>query len=307
MGGVELSREEIDQMTSKLEGIVESVKTGIAGTGPGSTGAGGVAGVFDSLSCQPGSDCYKTKHTKYLLDKYIVSNTAAEQAPILVSRAEKNYLLYNEGNSGGQQLYDDFIIDRFSTTAQDFKANSIEKQQEYMADIAQHLKQYQAADTFQEQSRKLFKMRQEEQVDLKKNLNYYQKIVQTSERKVVYENKNMDTLYTYRRIMLFLYYGGIVCYIIFGNFIPEKLYLKYTVWLILVIVSIVPIILNISVIWMFLFYDTLAYWFADFPHKDVYKDLGNPADDPAPKPPVSFSSGGIPIPAASPGGFGTPA
>ena len=87
--------------------------------------------------------------------------------------------------------------------------------------------------------------------------------------------------------MMFIYYAAIIGYIIFGNFIPDQLYLKYTVWLILIIVSIIPIILNIVIKWLFIFYDLLSYWFGELPHKDVYIDLGNPAAE-KPPPPLSM-------------------
>ena len=115
--------------------------------------------------------------------------------------------------------------------------------------------------------------RQSEQNNLKKNINYYQTILHTSERKAVYENQNKDNLYGYQRIMIFLYYAGLVGFIIFGNFIPDKLYLKSSVWIIVIIMAIIPVILNLFIMWLFLLYDTVAYWFSELPHKDIAGDL----------------------------------
>jgi hypothetical protein len=218
---------------------------------------------------------------------YQAAQTNMTTAPINLSRAEKNYYVYNEGKSGGNQVYDALIIDRFAKTAQEFRTNSIEMQQQYMADLSQALRQYQAQSTFLAQSQKLLKTREEEHKIFKKNINYYQKIVETSERKVVYENKNMDSLYTYRRLMIFVYYAALIGFIIFGNFIPDKLYSKYTIWLILIIVAIIPIILNIVIKWLFIFYELLSYWFGELPHRDVYVNLGNPSDEKPPPPPLN--------------------
>ena len=218
---------------------------------------------------------------------YQAAQATMTSAPIDLSRAEKNYYVYNDGKSGGNQVYDALIIDRFSKTAQEFRTNSIDMQQQYMADLSQALRQYQAEVTFLAQSQKLLKTRQEEHKLLIQNINYYKKIVETSERKVVYENKNMDNLYTYRRLMIFVYYAALIGFIIFGNFIPDQLYRKYTIWIILVIVAIIPIILNIVIKWLFIFYDLLSYWFGELPHKDVYVNLGNPSDEKPPPPPLS--------------------
>jgi hypothetical protein len=291
------SKDYINQLTSKLSGIASSV-TGIvpgASIGTGDTGAGG---VYNLLTCPVGSECYKTKHNADLLKIYNGKQAKLRRAPIDLSRAEKNYYLYNKGNTGGEQKYNEVIIDRFAKTAEQFKQNSIDMQQQFMADLSQTLKQYQSELIFQAQLTKLLKTRQAEQNVLKKNINYYQKIVQTSERKVVYENHNMNSLHTYRRILFFIYYAAVVGFIVFGNFITDKLYLKVSVWLLLVIVCIFPIILNILIMWLFVIGDTLKYWYSD-PHygygrfqqyKDVYFDIGNPFDEAPPEAPISIAA-----------------
>ena len=249
------------------------------------------------ISCQPGSECYKTKRTKKLQDAWDNRAIQFRDAPIDLSRAEKNYFLYNKGDSGGEDLYDKTIIARFARTAEQFKQNSIEMQQQFMVDLAQALKQYEEQVIFKVQSDKLLKTREEEQKVLKKNINYYQKIVQTSERKVVYENQNMDSLYMYRRIMFFIYYAALVFFIVFGNFITDKLYLKVSVWLVLVIAAVFPIILNMLIRWVFVIWDTLSYWLSDpndgfgrfQRYKDPYYDIGNPFDEAPPEAPKATS------------------
>jgi len=271
MSATPFGKDELNQMVGKVATVVGSAEMG---------------GIFDSLTCGEGSDCYKSKHAAYLKKLYEDKKIKLAEAPIDLSRAEKNYYVYNRGESGGIQIYNKFIEDRFVQTAQQFKQNSIEKQQEFMSNLAQALKQYQAEVIFQKQLVKLLKVRQQEQNDLTKNINYYQKILQTSERKVVYENKNMDSLYGYRRMMLFIYYLGIVFFVIFGNFIPDKLYAKYTVWILIVIASVMPLMLNLLIKWIFIIYDMIAYWFEELPHKDVY--FGSPPMGPPPDPPVLY-------------------
>lgn len=264
----------MDSVNSQLS----TLSAALAGKVPGAAGgSGGGMGIVDTLTCPIGSECYKTKHNKYLQNKLEQAQRKLDSAPIDLSRAERNYYDYNAGETGGDTIYTTLISDRFAETANEFKKNSIDRQQQFMSDISQALRQYQSQSNFQSQADKLVEMRQAEQDELIKNINYYQKILQTSERKVVFENKNSDSLYSYRRMMVFVYYAGIICFILFGNFIPDKLYTKYSVWLLIVIVSIIPIILNIAIIWMFVYYDMLAYWFEELPHRDVYKKLGEPA------------------------------
>ena len=242
--------------------------------------------VFDMINCRKGEECYKTQRNAYLKTNYDEEQKRYNSAPIDLSRAEKNYYVYNQGNPGGNNAYNKLIIDRFSATANQFKQNSISMQQEFMGNLSQSLKQYQSSVIFKDQLKNLLKMRENEKKSLIKNINYYKKIVQTSERKVVYENKNMDALYIYRRLMIFVYYGIIICFIVFGNFIPDQLYKKYSVWLVLIIAAIFPIILNMITMWLFILYDTVTYWFSDIPYKDVYTNIGNPYDEKPPSPPI---------------------
>jgi len=295
--GDEFSKDEANSITDKISAVAQAVTGmslggglggggGVRGGGAGGGAGGGMSGVINMLTCQVGSECYKTKHNLELQTLFNLAQERLNNAPMDLSRAEKNYYVYNKGESGGNQNYNKLIIDRFAKTAEEFKKNSIDRQQQFMSDLSQALKQYQAQTMFGDQSIKLLKSRQDEHNDLVKNINYYQKVLQTSERKAVYENKNMDTLYINRRIMTFIYYGCIVSYIIFGNFIPDKLYNNYSIWAVIIIALVFPLILNLLVKWIFVFYDVVSYWFAELPHKDVYTYIGNPSDEkPPPKPP----------------------
>jgi hypothetical protein len=229
----------------------------------------GSNGLLSVLNCSPGTDCYKSRHHNALFKKLNAKKKIYANAPIELSRAEKNLYVFNKGETGGNDIYNNLIIGRFAQTAGQFKQNSIDKQQQFMASIIQSIKQYQSGIVFMNQMKNLVDLRQAEQDDLIKKINYYQTVLHTSERKFVYENKNKDNLYSYQRIMIFLYYAGLICFIIFGNFIPDKLYLKSSVWLIVIIVAIIPLILNLFIMWIFLLYDTVAYWFSELPHKDI--------------------------------------
>jgi hypothetical protein len=147
------------------------------------------------------------------------------------------------------------------------------KRQEFTSNIAQNLKQYQGEYLFAARTSELLANKIQENKDLKKKLDMYTRILNTNERKVVYQDRDTGSLNTYRRVMLFFYYSAIIFYVIFGNFIPDKLYLKYSAWAVVVIFSIIPIILNMIMKWIFIIADTVGYWFSEIPHKDVYLDL----------------------------------
>jgi len=197
--------------------------------------------------------------------------------PLEVSISEKNLYLYDNGgssgNGSGEDGYKHTILARFGTTADELKKNSIEKQQQFMLEVSRVLKQYDVDVLSFEKTKKLLQTRQQENKDLKKKINMFDRVIKTNERKVVYENENTGGLFTYRRVLLFFYYSALVVYIIFGNFIPDKLYLNYSVWAVIVIFSILPIILNMFIKWIFILVDIISFWLKEIPHKDVYVDL----------------------------------
>lgn len=231
--------------------------------------------IVNQITNPPGSPVYKSRQDVILKQKFVDASNNYRDAPYELSLAEKNYYVYNKGGNPGEgnDIYNMLIIDRFATTAEELKKNSIEKQQEFMASITQNIKQYQGIMLTANRTEQLLKVREKENADLIKKLDMYNRILQTSERKVDYELKDTVSLHTYRRVMLFLYYSAIVCYIIFSNFIPDKLYVNKSIWLIIVIASLIPIILNLLIKWIFIIGDVLAYWFKDRPHKDIYADL----------------------------------
>ena len=229
--------------------------------------------IKNTLNSFKGTGVYNSQrdiHLKKVLDD---KKDRLNELPFEIGRAEKNYYEFNKGVPGGDNNYKSLIYDRYATTADEFRRNSIEKQQDYATEISRALKQYHSQKMLSKQSDNLLKIRRKEHKELINKINKYESILETSERKVVYENKNSDSLFLYRRIMLFIYYTAIIGYIIFGNFIPDKLYNNYTIWGIIFIAIIMPIILNMVIKWMFVMYDAVSYWFAELPTKDVYDDL----------------------------------
>ena len=226
-----------------------------------------------STNCAIGSSCYKKKKTEKLQQVYYSSKNTLETAPLDLSLAEKNLYVYNNGDEGGENIYNNLIFDRFSKTADELRKNSVEKQQEFMLELTRTLKQYKADVSALERNKQLLITREGEKRELIKNINMFDRIVKTNERKVVYEENDTGGLHTYRRILLFFYYSAIIGYIIFANFIPDKLYLKYSVWVIIIIAAVLPIILNMLIKWIFIIGDVVIYWFKEIPHKDVYIDL----------------------------------
>jgi hypothetical protein len=229
--------------------------------------------IVAGITSGPGTATYKTNQRNKLLTQYTAAQQNLKNAPQDLSNAEKSYYVYNEGEPGGNGVYDSIIIDRYAKTADEFKKNSIDKQQQFMTELSQILKQYQAEQLFVVRANELLKDRVEENEQLNRSLSRYEAIIQTNERKVVYEISDMDGLYLYRRIMVFIYYSALTIYIVFGNFIPEKKYESFSAWVIVIILALIPIILNRVIKWLYILKEYIGYWLKEIPHKDVMINL----------------------------------
>ena len=71
--------------------------------------------------------------------------------------------------------------------------------------------------------------------------------------------------------------------------------MNYTVWLLIVIAAIFPVILNILIKWIFIGYDMVSYYLAELPHKDVYMSLGKPSNEKPPPLPLGLTSSANPL------------
>ena len=177
--------------------------------------------------------------------------------------------------SSGSGSSDDTSLPTFEST---YDA-SIKSFAHYIEYIAQLLKQYRLEETAYKISTNLFNKLKTENDELVHKLDIYKRVLNTNERKVVYVSNSTNNLFLYRKILVFVYYFIIIGYIVFGNFIPDKLYNKTMSWVIILLMASIPLILNILIRWVIVTYDVLKYWFSDIPHKDVYTNVDETLDE----------------------------
>ena len=283
-----LSQEQIDSMSKMGEGIktmFSSILTKIdSGQLFNVSGNGSIGRNGGTDNCNPGSTCY-TNISGSLHNLYYNAKDNLEKAPYDLSLAEKNYFEFTKGKDN----YNLMIFDRFATTAEEIKQNSIEKQQHFMTDLMQLLRQYNSEKISSDRAEQLLRDRYLQNKKIKNLFNRYKGIIQTSERKYLYENKDIDTLYLYRRVMVFIYYSIIILYLIFGNFISDKQYTNFGTWMVIIIALLIPIILNIIVKWLFIIKEYIVFWLSDRRYKDVYSDFSETTDQFKTPPSLSFT------------------
>jgi hypothetical protein len=80
--------------------------------------------------------------------------------------------------------------------------------------------------------------------------NYYKKI-STNERKVYYQDEQIENAEWYQKLILIMYYALIVIYILFGPFIWKQGYKRISIWILMILYIILPFVLNYLIRFIF--------------------------------------------------------
>lgn len=193
-----------------------------------------IAMTTDKLMCN--NDCQQKRNAANYKRVWELAKKNYKHAPEDIKQAEKNYYIYDKG----YPAYKDMLYDRYAKTAEEFKKSSNEKYKKVNDEILQLINTYDTSTTYLKRMNELLRIKLDKNQTLKRDIDQYLAQTQTSGRKVIYEDRERDWLTTLRKIMLFFYFSLLVGYIILGNFIPNKLYKQWKVWLYIVIYILFP-------------------------------------------------------------------
>ncbi len=193
-----------------------------------------IATMRDKLTCNP--ECQKKRKGDAFKQKWDLAKKNYKKAPEEIQQAEKNYYLYDKGYGA----YKEMLYDRYAKTAAEFKTASNKKHAELQAELQELLASYNAGTIYLKRMNELLQIKLAEKEDLEKKIDAYIGYTETNGRKVIYEDRERNTLTLYRQGLLYLFFAIVILYIVFGNFIPEQKYKKWHVWLILLMFIVVP-------------------------------------------------------------------
>ena len=193
-----------------------------------------------------------------------------DNASTKLTIAEENYI---KSLPEGSRKYDALVNERVTSELIHVGDALLDDYKNKMNFIDQIAKQFKSEISSALNARMGYENLLIENAVLTKKLDAYYKILNTNERKMVYELDNMKNLYLYRRVIFFIYYLLIASYILFGDFITKKLYTDYTYLAILLIAVIFPLMLNTIISWTIICINAFHYWLDDSILKDVYDEL----------------------------------
>jgi len=219
----------------------------------------------DKLMCDDA--CQKNRKTGEYKKKWELAKKQYKEAPEEVKQAEKNYYVFDKG----YPAYKEMLYDRYTKSAEEFKKKSNIKFKTVNSELVSSIDNYQAATVYLKRMNELLKIKLQENEDLKRDIDKNIDNNQTNSRKVVYEDRARDWLGTVKGMFLFIYFGLLIWYIILGPFIPEKKYLNWKVWFLIVTYSLFPAYKLPGLVKMLIFiYEYINSWRLP---KDVYRNL----------------------------------
>jgi len=198
-----------------------------------------VASLQDRILC--GEECQKERKKKILKQKMNKAQIDLRYGPESVHKAEKEYYQFADG----KKAYRDMLMKRYTNEAVDLKSTALKQHDAYVQELSALVSTYEAETLYSERMDELLKKLQEENKELSIAIDNEVGATQTNDRKMVYETRESDKLYSSRTIALVIYYILLVCYIFASAFFQERKYLDWRTWIYIMLYIAFPLTVNI--------------------------------------------------------------
>lgn len=226
-----------------------------------------IAMANDSLLCNKA--CQKEREAARLKKIWEESKTNLKTAPEQVEIAEKNYYMFNKGDSH----YQDLLFDRFSKSAEEMKQSSIKKHTTLLNELNALIDSYDAETIYSKRMHELLRLRKKENKKLRDSIDTYIGTTQTDARKVDYSNNETTWISTVGTILKYLYYSLFVIYLLISDYFRTEKYKDKKAWLLIVCYLIFPYFLNWIIIQFYYLKDYIHHVFTTRPFKNVYQNI----------------------------------
>jgi len=165
------------------------------------------------------------------------------------------------------------LFDRYSKTADELKKKSIQKHRKLMHEIDTYIKDYKAEVVYSKRMHELLKVRVKENRRLRREIEDDIAIVQTNDRRVTYEDKELDSAATVRKTLRFLYYFMLILWILLGDFFSKARYAYLTTWGFMAIYIAFPFAINKIIELIYYITGQVSYIIDNKGPKNVYTSL----------------------------------
>jgi hypothetical protein len=181
-----------------------------------------IAVAKDKITCD--SNCQKERTSKELKKKLdLIQNSNYEKD---MEEAEKKYYV----STNGLEQYNQLLFARNITKTDEFINNQTTDHVDVVGNIADLNKNLETKTVYIKRMNELLEVKLRKNKQLKKDIDKYISTVQTTDRRVDYELKDMGWNDTFNTILKFIYYAILVIYILFGDYFSTQKYKNALAW-----------------------------------------------------------------------------
>jgi hypothetical protein len=193
----------------------------------------------ERLRCD--TECQRKKDIAALKEKWLTSKSEYNKLPDEIVENEKNYYTLDKG----EKYYKNNILKtRYDDHIKKYKNAERAKLTDVKSVLDALTANYKSDTVAESRIDQLYEDVSKKNQALKLDVDNYYKKTFTDERKVFYEDQEIDNLKYYRTIITIAYYVLIVFYIVFGSFFAKGDYKKWKSWLLIVVYIAIPYLLK---------------------------------------------------------------
>ena len=190
----------------------------------------------EQTTCGP--DCLKEKKITELKSKYDNEKTDISKGPENLAEARKNYFVYAFGDK-----YNNNFNEKLYTKEAGVKVTEMKKQHaNNIKEISNVLNDYESAYVYKSNMGDLSQKYEEENKTLKGEIDDNMKEVTTNDRKVFYENQQIENIKYYKYLIKIVYWVTLVLYTIV--FIYDGFYKRVKMDMMLILLYIYPYVID---------------------------------------------------------------
>ena len=241
----------IQSMTGKSSGTMNSIYNNL----------------LDMVTCD--SDCQNQKNIDDLRQKWENAKKTQKNAPQATLEAQKNYLIASEGVQG----YHNTMFNYYSKVADELKDKSKSSNADFLKDMDNLISEYSLDEINIDKLKDLLQVRLKQNKSYKQKLDASNKIVQTNDRKVVYENWAKQGLTTTAIILYIIYAVIYIVFIVVTVKNPNFDFKNYKSYISIIIFLIIPFIIKYIALLIKYIYNNLNFYLDNKAPKNVFKNL----------------------------------
>lgn len=223
-----------------------------------------MAKLQEYMNCD--ETCKKEREKKKLENRLQEAENNSRNGPEKVAAARKDLGIFVDGEQG----YREKLLKEYKETAKEDEETNLGRHTQYMHELNALTSSYDADNLYYSRMMELHDNLQKENKQLLLNIDDEIGATQTDSRKMVYETQETTNIIWIRKTFVLIYYLIFIVYIFVGNFFKDKLYLKWKVWLYIILYSIFPFIVDFLSRLLIDLYQKLAYLIYNKLPRNVY-------------------------------------